>query len=213
MTDQTADRDAFAAAHSDTAVKQPVTPPPGPGPAESHDADVAGVPADQLDEEIRKTQDRLAALTNRHRTTVIQEYPKVLYHTDHAHKDSPVLPVTVASQADEDEARTHGWVHANPGEADRARSGETPNATQHTREDENARRDLPAQMALDQDARTGKPPIDLVVDSDAPDPGAPNPYQGQPSVATGSTPPSASKFAAEANTGSEAAGRVGKQGK
>src|SRR4029077_1391339 len=104
----------------------------------------------------------------------------VLYHEDHAHPENPVATVTVGSKAEEDEAASHGWVHKNPAEAAKARGGEarTPDATQHTREDENTRRDLPAQMAVDQDARTGKPPVDLVVGSDAPDPGAPGHQAG-----------------------------------
>jgi hypothetical protein len=38
----------------------------------------------------------------------------------------------------------------------RARRRSPPNALQHTHEDEHATKDLPAQMAVDQDARTGK---------------------------------------------------------
>lgn len=176
----TADRDEFARQHSNQAVKQPqaAIPPPGPGPAESKDLkDLEKLPADQIDSEISKAEARVAGLKAQKATRVIQEYPKVLYHRDHAHPDTnkQVGAVTVASEDEEKTAKGHGWVHANPGEADKAHAGQTPDATQHTREDENARRDLPAQMALDQDARTGKPPVDLVVNSDAPDPGAPKP--------------------------------------
>jgi hypothetical protein len=166
-------QDEFARQHSAGALKNQDAPGPKtlPGPAEARDA----VPAGTLSDNIARIERELSELKSQHSALNRQEYPKVLYHRDHGRKDDPVAPVTVANKEQEDDARGLGWTYANPGEALKAANGdrgETPNATQHTREDENARQDLPAQMAVDQDARTGKPPVDLVVDSDAPDPGA-----------------------------------------
>jgi len=182
-----ADREEFARAHSEQAIKQADRGPTQTQTAEEQQAFEAtkDVPADQVDAKIAEAERNLAALRTHRARTVVQEYPKVLYHTDHEHKDNPVAPVTVRSKDEEDEAKGHGWTHANAGEAAKARGSKTPDATEHTREDENVRRDLPAQMALDQDARTGKPPVDSVVDSDAPDPGAPaSQAQSQPAQAT-----------------------------
>lgn len=140
------------------------------------------VPTDQLDAEIAAAEQRLADLKAQKARASVQEYPKVVYHTDHAHPAAPVAPVTVADKTEEDAARANGWVHANPGDAITA--ADTPNALQHTREDENSRNDLPAQMAVDQDARTGQPPVDLVVGSDAPDEGASHEAGDGPDVST-----------------------------
>lgn len=166
-----ADREEFARQHSDSAAKQAVAPPQAakPDPAvEKVAKEAASVPVDELNAEIAASEQRLAALKARKASTEVREFPKVLYHADHAHETDPVAPVTVADKAAEDEARSHGWVHDNPSKAAKA-SQETPNAPQHTREDEHQRRDLPAQMAVDRDARTGKGPVDLTAHPDAAD--------------------------------------------
>lgn len=186
MIDQQTDREEFERQHRGP-VATPVTPT---APVA---APVPEVPTDQLDTEIATAEARLVALKAQKARTAVQEYPKVVYHADHAHPDNPVAPVTVQDKADEDAAKAHGWVHANP--ADAARSSETPNATQYTREDENSQADLPAQMALDQAARTGKPPVDLVVGSDAPDEGASHESGTGPDVSTAEARKSAKEAA------------------
>ena len=195
------DADDFEAQHNALAAKQQAQGPANlgprtsPGPAEAQDATTAAtLLARATDLERQAAQLKADAARAQ-----VQEYPKVLYHTDHENPDAQKarVPVTVHNKQEEDDARGHGWTHANPGEATKARRGsKTPDATEHTREDENARRDLPAQMALDQDARTGKPPIDSVVDSDAPDPGAPR--AGQAGTTVAQSPQDAQRSARQA---------------